>query len=143
MRISDWSSDVCSSGLAAIGGGLALLKSGDKVRIDLNANRVDVLIPEAELEQRRAAWQPPELINQTPWEEIYRGMIGQHGTGACLEPATLYLNILEPRGEARNTHSRSRSNSAIPIPQCPQWTGPIPRKRVGEGKREERRVDVG
>ncbi|NYT35768.1 dihydroxy-acid dehydratase [Allopusillimonas soli] len=89
---------------AAIGGGLALLKTGDKVRLDLNAHRVDVLIPEAELEQRRAAWRPPELINQTPWEEIYRSMIGQHGTGACLEPATLYLNILETRGEARNNH---------------------------------------
>ncbi|WP_368642501.1 IlvD/Edd family dehydratase [Castellaniella ginsengisoli] len=89
---------------AAIGGGLALLKTGDKVRLDLNARRVDVLIPDAELEQRRAAWQPPDLVSQTPWEEIYRSMIGQHGTGACLEPATLYLNILETRGEARNNH---------------------------------------
>lgn len=89
---------------AAIGGGLALLRTGDTVRLDLNAHRVDVLIPEAELEQRRAAWQPPKLVNQTPWEEIYRSTIGQHGTGACLEPATLYLNILETRGEARNNH---------------------------------------
>ncbi|NYT86935.1 IlvD/Edd family dehydratase [Pollutimonas harenae] len=89
---------------AAIGGGLALLETGDKVRLDLNAHRVDVLISDAELEQRRAAWQPPKLVNQTPWEEIYRGTIGQHGTGACLEPATLYLNILETRGEARNNH---------------------------------------
>src|SRR5690606_36083153 len=89
---------------AAVGGGLALLQTGDRVRIDLNERRVDVLIPEAELEQRRAAWRPPTLINQTPWEEIYRGMVGQHGTGACLEPATLYLNILETRGEARNNH---------------------------------------
>ena len=89
---------------AAIGGGLALLKTGDTVRLDLKTHRVDVLIPDAELEQRRAAWRPPELINQTPWEEIYRGTIGQHGTGACLEPATLYLNILETRGESRHNH---------------------------------------
>ncbi len=89
---------------AAVGGGLALLKSGDPIRIDLNTRRVDVLIPEAELAARRAAWQPPTLPNKTPWEEIQRGMIGQLGTGACLEPATLYLNILETRGESRHNH---------------------------------------
>ena len=89
---------------AAIGGGLALLETGDKVRLDLNARRVDVLISDEEMARRRAAWQPPKLENQTPWEEIYRSMIGQHGTGACLEPATLYLNILETRGESRNNH---------------------------------------
>lgn len=89
---------------AAVGGGLALLKSGDPIRIDLNTRRVDVLIPEAELAARRAAWQPPTLPNKTPWEEIQRAMIGQLGTGACLEPATLYLNILETRGESRHNH---------------------------------------
>jgi dihydroxy-acid dehydratase len=89
---------------AAVGGGLALLKSGDPIRIDLNTRRVDVLIPEAELAKRRAAWKPPELVNKTPWEEIQRGMIGQLGTGACLEPATLYLNVLETRGESRHNH---------------------------------------
>ena len=89
---------------AAVGGGLALLKSGDPIRIDLNKRRVDVLIPEAELAARRAAWTPPKLVNKTPWEEIQRGMVGQLGTGACLEPATLYLNILETRGESRHNH---------------------------------------
>jgi dihydroxy-acid dehydratase len=89
---------------AAVGGGLALLKSGDSIRIDLNRRRVDVLIPEAELAARRAAWKPPQLVNKTPWEEIQRSMIGQLGTGACLEPATLYLNILETRGESRHNH---------------------------------------
>ncbi len=89
---------------AAVGGGLALLQTGDPVRIDLNHNTVDVLIPPAELAARRAAWTPPKLLNQTPWEEIYRGMVGQQGTGACLESATLYLDIIERRGEARNNH---------------------------------------
>jgi dihydroxy-acid dehydratase len=89
---------------AAVGGGLALLKTGDRIRIDLNTRRVDVLLPEGELEARRAAWTPPKLDNKTPWEEIYRSMVGQLGTGACLEPATLYLNILETRGESRNNH---------------------------------------
>jgi dihydroxy-acid dehydratase len=83
---------------------LALLRTGDRVRIDLNARRVDVLIDEAELAARRAAWTPPALAHKTPWEEIYRAMVGQLGTGACLEPATLYLNIVETRGESRHSH---------------------------------------
>ena len=89
---------------AAIGGGLALLKNGDRISIDLNKRRVDVLIPEAELAARRAAWVPPVLDNKTPWEEIYRSMVGQMGTGACLEPATRYIDIIERRGESRNNH---------------------------------------
>ncbi|WP_337876329.1 IlvD/Edd family dehydratase [Elioraea sp.] len=89
---------------AAVGGGLALLRTGDRVRIDLNARRVDVLIDEAELAARRAAWTPPALAHKTPWEEIYRAMVGQLGTGACLEPAMLYLNIVETRGESRHSH---------------------------------------
>jgi len=89
---------------AAVGGGLALLKTGDKIRIDLNTNKVDVVLPEGELAARRAAWTPPKLINKTPWEEIYRSQVGQLGQGGCLEPATLYLNVLESRGESRNNH---------------------------------------
>jgi dihydroxy-acid dehydratase len=89
---------------AAVGGGLALLQTGDRVRIDLNTCKVDVLIPDAELAARRAAWTPPVLPNMTPWEEIYRGMVGQQGTGACLETATLYLDIIETRGESRDNH---------------------------------------
>ncbi|MBO1075639.1 IlvD/Edd family dehydratase [Roseomonas marmotae] len=89
---------------AAVGGGLALLRSGDPIRIDLKTRKVDVLIPAEEMEARRAAWTPPKLLNKTPWEEIYRSMVGQLGTGGCLEPATLYLNILETRGESRHNH---------------------------------------
>ncbi|MFC3126733.1 IlvD/Edd family dehydratase [Pseudoroseomonas globiformis] len=89
---------------AAVGGGLALLKSGDPIRINLKTRKVDVLIPEEEMAARRAAWAPPKLQHKTPWEEIYRSMVGQLGTGGCLEPATLYLNILETRGESRHNH---------------------------------------
>jgi dihydroxy-acid dehydratase len=89
---------------AAVGGGLALLKTGDTIRIDLNTNRVDVLLPDGELEARRAAWTPPVLQDKTPWEKIYRSMVGQLGTGACLEPATLFLDIVTTRGESRNNH---------------------------------------
>jgi dihydroxy-acid dehydratase len=89
---------------AAVGGGLALLETGDRIRIDLNTRKVDVLISPTELAARRAAWKPPVLQNKTPWEEIYRSMVGQHASGACLEPATLYLDILSTRGESRNNH---------------------------------------
>ena len=89
---------------AAVGGGLALLRTGDRLRIDLNSRKVDVLLPDGELEARRLAWSPPKLVNMTPWEEIYRGMVGQLGTGACLEPATVYLRVIETRGESRNNH---------------------------------------
>lgn len=89
---------------AAIGGGLAFLKTGDIVRLDLKRRRVDLLVSEDELARRKAAWRAPELMNMTPWEEIYRSMVGQHGTGVCLEPATLYLDIIRQRGESRNNH---------------------------------------
>lgn len=89
---------------AAVGGGLALLRTGDRIRVDLGKRRVDVLLDDAALAARRAAWTPPKLDNKTPWEEIYRSMVGQLGTGACLEPATLYLDIVTTRGESRNNH---------------------------------------
>jgi dihydroxy-acid dehydratase len=89
---------------AAVGGGLALLQTGDRIRIDLNRRTVDVLLPEGALEARRAAWIKPKLVSMTPWEEIYRSMVGQLGTGACLEPATLFLNVIETLGESRNNH---------------------------------------
>ncbi len=89
---------------AVVGGGLALLHTGDRIRIDLNSRKVNVLLPEGELEARRGRWTRPQLENKTPWEEISRSMVGQHATGACLEPATLYLNIVEERGESRNNH---------------------------------------
>lgn len=89
---------------AVVGGGLALINTGDMIRIDLNNCRVDLLVTEDEFARRKAAWVKPVLLNQTPWEEISRSMVGQHGTGACLEPATLYLDIIQQRGESRNNH---------------------------------------
>jgi dihydroxy-acid dehydratase len=89
---------------AAAGGGLALLKTGDMVRIDLTARRVDALVPEGEWEKRRKAWMPPKLTSQTPWEEVARANTGQLSTGACFEPATLYIDIINTRGEARDSH---------------------------------------
>ena len=89
---------------SAAGGGLALLRTGDMVRVDMNTRRVDVLTDDAELEARRAAYVPPDLVNQTPWQEIQRRMVGQLSTGACLEPATLYLRVVETHGTPRHSH---------------------------------------
>ncbi|MBP6014365.1 MAG: dihydroxy-acid dehydratase family protein [Alphaproteobacteria bacterium] len=89
---------------AVVGGGLALLKTGDMVRIDLNTRRVDALVAAEEWERRRKAWTPPKLVSQTPWEEVARANTGQLSTGACFEPATLYIDIIKTRGEARDSH---------------------------------------
>ncbi|MBL3585531.1 dihydroxy-acid dehydratase family protein [Rhodovulum sulfidophilum] len=78
---------------AAVGGGLALLRTGDRVRLDLNASRLDALVDDAEWELRREAWEPPEIVSQTPWEEIYRANVGQLAEGGCLELATAYRRI--------------------------------------------------
>jgi dihydroxy-acid dehydratase len=82
---------------AAAGGGLALLKTGDRVRIDLNKGTADILISPAELESRRVALKkdggyhyPP---SQTPWQEIQRAMVDQLGDGMVLEPAVKYQNV--------------------------------------------------
>ena len=92
---------------AAIGGNLAIVKTGDRVRLDLPNRRLDVLIDPGEIAQRHAEWErhPPKLPpSQTPWQEIYRSMVGQLSTGACLEPAVLHLKIVETYGSPRRNH---------------------------------------
>ncbi|MNE65128.1 Dihydroxy-acid dehydratase [compost metagenome] len=83
---------------AAVGGGLALLQTNDRLRVDLNARRVDLLVDEEEVARRRAAWQPNIKPSQTPWQELYRQLVGQLSTGGCLEPATLHMNIIAREG---------------------------------------------
>lgn len=78
---------------AVVGGGLALLKTGDAVRLDLNAGTLDAVVPEAEWQARRDAWEAPEIKSQTPWQEIYRSHVGQLAQGGCLELATAYQRI--------------------------------------------------
>jgi dihydroxy-acid dehydratase len=65
-----------ASPAAAAGGGLALLRTGDPIRIDLRAGTADALVDPAEWAARRAAWRPPDLPNQTPWQEIHRANVG-------------------------------------------------------------------
>jgi dihydroxy-acid dehydratase len=78
---------------AAVGGGLALLRTGDRVRLDLNAGTLNALVPAAEWADRRDAWTPPDLRHQTPWQEIYRTHVGQLADGGCLELATAYHKV--------------------------------------------------
>ena len=87
---------------SAVGGGLALLQTGDRIAIDLNTCRCDALVPDAEWDQRRAAWKPPVMENQTPWQEIHRKCTGQLSTGMCLDFATCYRNVGEKLG--RDNH---------------------------------------
>ena len=93
---------------AAAGGGLALLKSGDRVRIDLRKSRVDVLITPLEISERRKALEAaggyayPE--SQTPWQEMQRAVVGQMETGAVLEPAVKYQRIAQTKGLPRDNH---------------------------------------
>jgi dihydroxy-acid dehydratase len=78
---------------AVVGGGLAYLQTGDRVRLDLNASTLNALVDEVEWEARKAAWQAPEIVNQTPWQEIYRRHVGQLADGGCLELATAYQRV--------------------------------------------------
>jgi len=78
---------------AAVGGGLAFLQTGDRVRLDLNAARMDALVAPEEWEARKASWSKPDLVNQTPWQEIYRTHVGQLAQGGCLELATAYRRV--------------------------------------------------
>lgn len=78
---------------SAVGGGLAILKTGDIIRVDLNASTIDMLVSEEELELRRAAYQAPELNHHTPWQELYRSHVGSLDTGGVLEMATRYHDI--------------------------------------------------
>ena len=93
---------------AAVGGGLALLKTGDRIRIDLPQGTANVLISEAELSDRRCAlelqggYRYPE--SQTPWQEIQRGMVEQLGDGMGLKPAVKYQQIADKFGVPRDSH---------------------------------------
>ena len=78
---------------SAVGGNLALLETGDSIRVDLNTCSVQLQVSDAELAGRRAAYTPPKLEHQTPWQEIYRGCVGQLVTGGCLELATKYRGL--------------------------------------------------
>ncbi|WP_458132095.1 IlvD/Edd family dehydratase [Pseudomonas sp. R3-41] len=89
---------------AAVGGGLALLQTNDRLKVDLNTRTVNLLIDDEEMARRRLAWTPNIPPSQTPWQELYRQLVGQLSTGGCLEPATLHLRVIARSGEPRHSH---------------------------------------
>ncbi|MFU8825734.1 IlvD/Edd family dehydratase [Yoonia sp.] len=93
---------------AAAGGGLALIQTGDRVRIDLKTGTADMLVDDDELHRRRTELDaqggyayPP---HQTPWQEIQRGLVDQLGSGAVLKPAVNYQRIATSKGLPRDNH---------------------------------------
>lgn len=93
---------------AAVGGGLAVLRTGDRIRVDLRKGHVNVLLSEDEMRKRRrdleaaGGYAYPE--SQTPWQEMQRGVVGQMDTGSVLEPAIKYQRIARSKGIPRHNH---------------------------------------
>ena len=95
---------------AAVGGNLAILRTGDRVRIDLKKARVDVLISAEEISARRkslpTASRLPGAVpgSRTPWQEIYRSTVGQLETGGCMELALKYHDLGRLEDLPRDSH---------------------------------------
>ena len=93
---------------AANGGGLALLRTGDRIRIDLRTRTANVLVSDDELASRREAFASaggyayPD--HQTPWQEIQRGIVDELSHGMVLKPAVKYQRIAESKGVPRDNH---------------------------------------
>ncbi len=93
---------------AAVGGGLAILQTGDRVRIDLKKRTANILISDAEIAQRRADLQKrggfPYPKSQTPWQEIQRGMVEQFDEGMVLKPAVQFRDVAHVSPVPRDNH---------------------------------------
>src|SRR5262249_19120608 len=93
---------------AAVGGGLALLRNGDRVRVDLKKGTANILIEESEFIarrqelQRQGGYKYPE--SQTPWQEIQRSMVDQLADGMVLKPAVKYQRVVQTKGIPRDNH---------------------------------------
>jgi dihydroxy-acid dehydratase len=90
---SDSPSILNASPESAAGGGLAWLRTGDTIRIDLAAGRCDMLVATEEIERRKAAGPPAVRESATPWQELYRQTVGQLDTGAVMEMALKYHGV--------------------------------------------------
>ena len=90
---SDSPSILNASPESAVGGGLAYIRTGDIVRVDLNAGTCDMLVSDEELATRKGQGIPAFPPSQTPWQELYRSTVGQMETGACMELAIEYRGV--------------------------------------------------
>jgi dihydroxy-acid dehydratase len=93
---------------AASNSGLAILKTGDRVRIDLNKRRVDMLVSNEEIERRKAELKSkggyPTPESQTPWQEMFRDSVDELSNGMVLKPAVKYQRIAQTKGVPRDNH---------------------------------------
>ena len=93
---------------AAANGGLALVRTGDRVRIDLGRGHAQLLIPDAELQMRRDALMQaggyPYPPSQTPWQDIQRRLVGQLDGGGILEGSERFQRIAQEQGLPRDNH---------------------------------------
>jgi dihydroxy-acid dehydratase len=90
---SDSPSILNASPESAVGGGLAYIRTGDTVRVDLNEGSCNMLISDEELTKRKAEGIPAVPASQTPWQQLYRATVGQMETGACMELALEYRGV--------------------------------------------------
>ena len=89
---------------SAVGGDLGIVKTGDKMKIDLNKRRVDLIINKLEFKKRRKNKKRFKFKNQTPWQEIFRDTVGQLEDGACINSREMYLDVSNTKGLPRNSH---------------------------------------
>lgn len=87
---------------SAVGGNLAILRTGDRIRIDIEGGRCDVLLDDAEIAARHQDGHPSVPDSQTPWQEIYRSTVGHLSEGACMELALKYRRVAED--QPRHNH---------------------------------------
>jgi xylonate dehydratase len=78
---------------SAAGGGLAWLRTGDRIQIDLAAGTCDMLVSEQEITRRKSEGLPPVPESATPWQELYRSTVGQLDSGAVMEMAVKYRGV--------------------------------------------------
>ena len=89
---------------SAVGGDIGILKTGDKIIINLNKKTVDVLISKSEFKKRKLKRKLKPLNNQTPWQELSRLIVGQLEDGACINTRSTYVNITKRKGVPRHSH---------------------------------------
>ena len=89
---------------AAVGGGLAIIKNGDEIKIDLNKKRADLLLEDEVIRERLKNNNYKYPDNQTPWQEISRKFTGQLSEGACLNLEESYFDIANSKGIPRDSH---------------------------------------
>jgi dihydroxy-acid dehydratase len=93
---------------AAAGGDIALIRSGDRLRIDLGKREMFLLVDAMELAERRQKLEDSGgyicPVSQTPWQALYRSTVGQLSCGAVMEGAVEYQQLAQVHGVPRHNH---------------------------------------